>query len=229
MAYLIDVVALHRAGRLEAGEGEGIDIFVERHAVLQAERHRDGEVVEERAERRALLVHVDEDFAEPAVVVFAGAQIDFMPADHGLLRIALAPVGHPFALAHHDDALDDFLHDLFRKRGSARRGGLVEERLDNVIVLLVVGDELALQRLRQLRAVAVERVGFEPKPPGELVGLLAVLDRRLVRHVDGLGDGAGNKRLRRRQHADVAVHGQITLAGAAARIGAVEHGIVLGL
>ena len=97
MAYLIEFVALHRAGRLEPGEGEGVDIFVERHAVLQAERHRDGEVVEERAERRAFLVHVDEDFAEPAVVIFAGAQIDLVAADHGLLGVALAPVGHAFA------------------------------------------------------------------------------------------------------------------------------------
>ena len=59
--------------------------------------------------------------------------------------------------------------------------------------------------------------------------MLAVLDRRLVRHVDGLGDGAGDERLRRRQHADVAVDREVALAGAAARIGAVEHGVVLGL
>ena len=93
----------------------------------------------------------------------------------------------------------------------------------------VVGDELALQRLRQLRAVAVERVGLEPELPGEQVGRLAVLDRRLVRHVDGLGDGAGDERLRRRHHADVALDREIALAGAPARIGAVEHGVVLGL
>jgi hypothetical protein len=31
---------------------------------LQAERHRDGEVVHHRAEARAFLVHVDEDLAE---------------------------------------------------------------------------------------------------------------------------------------------------------------------
>ena len=55
---------------------------------------------------------------EPAVVVFAGAQIDLVPADHGLLGVALAPVGHALALAHHHDALDDFLHNLLRERGS---------------------------------------------------------------------------------------------------------------
>ena len=30
------VVAPNEAGRLEAGEGEGVDVFLERHAVLQA-------------------------------------------------------------------------------------------------------------------------------------------------------------------------------------------------
>jgi hypothetical protein len=58
------VVALHHAGRLEAGEGEGLDIFLQRHAVLQAERDGDGEVVHHRAEGGAFLVHVDEDLAE---------------------------------------------------------------------------------------------------------------------------------------------------------------------
>ena len=84
-------------------------------------------------------------------------------------------------------------------------------------------------RLRQLRAVAVERVRFQAELPGQDISGLAVGDRRLVRHVDGLGDGAGDERLRRRQHADMALDREIALAGAAARIGAVEHGVVLGL
>ena len=37
-------------------------------------------------------------------------------------------------------------------------------------------DQLRLQRLRELRAVAVERVGFERKLPGEQIRRLAVLD-----------------------------------------------------
>ena len=86
-----------------------------------------------------------------------------------------------------------------------------------------------LQRLGELRAVAIERVGLERELPGEQVGLLAVLDRRLVRHVDGLGDRARDEGLRRRHHADVALDREIALADLAARIGAVEHRIVLGL
>src|SRR6266850_1823516 len=50
-------------------------------------------------ERSALLVHVDEDLAEPAVVIFAGAQIDLVAAHDSLLGIALAAVGHALALA----------------------------------------------------------------------------------------------------------------------------------
>ena len=80
-----------------------------------------------------------------------------------------------------------------------------------------------------LRAVAIERVRLEAELPGEQVGFLAVLDRRLVRHVDGLGDRARDERLRRRHHADVALDREVALAGAAARVGAVEHRVVLGL
>ena len=65
------IVALHEARRLEAREGEGVDVFLERHAVLQAERDGDGEVVHQRAEGGAFLVHVDEDLAEPPVFVLA--------------------------------------------------------------------------------------------------------------------------------------------------------------
>ena len=98
-----------------------------------------------------------------------------------------------------------------------------------VVLVLLVGDQLRGERLRELRAVAVERVRLQGELPGEQVGGLAVLHRRLVRHVDGLGDRARDERLRRRHHADVALDREVALAGAAARVGAVEHRIVLGL
>ena len=166
---------------------------------------------------------------EPAVVVFAGAQIDLVAADHRLLGVALAAVGHALALAHDHDALDHLLHHLLRQRRGARRRRLLDEGLDDVVVLVLVGDQLRLQRLRELGAVAVERVGLERELPGEEIGRLAVLDRGVVGHVDGLGDRAGDEGLRRRHHADVALDREIALAGAPARIGAVEHRIVLGL
>ena len=151
VANLIEVVALHRAGRLESCEGEGVHIFLERHAVLQAERDRDGEIVDDGAQRRAFLVHVDKNFAEPAVVIFAGAQIDLVAADHGLLGVALAPVRHALALADHGDALHHPLDDALGQGAGARRRGFFHERRDGVVgvLLVLVGDQLALQRLRQ--------------------------------------------------------------------------------
>jgi hypothetical protein len=51
---------------------------------LQADRDRDGEVVHQRAEGGAFLVHVDEDLAELAIVEFTGVEVNLVTAD-GLL------------------------------------------------------------------------------------------------------------------------------------------------
>ncbi len=214
---------------LEAREDEGLHELLERHAVLQADRDRDGEVVHQRAEGGAFLVHVDEDLAEAAVLVLAGPQIDLVAADDRLLRVALAAVGQAAALdagLDLDDALDDPLHDALGDHGHALGERLVHEIRDRILVVGVV-QQGRLQRLRQLGAVAVERVGLEAEAPGQHVGVLAVLDRGGVRHVDGLGDRAGDERLRRRHHADVALDREEALADAAARIGAVEDRQVL--
>ena len=88
---------------------------------------------------------------------------------------------------------------------------------------------MRVERLRQFRAVAIERVGLQAEAPGEHVGVLAILDRRVVRHVDGLRDRAGDERLRRRHHADVALDREIALANAPAGVGAIEHREMLGL
>ena len=46
------------------------------------------------------------------------------------------------------------------------------------------------QRLAALAAVAIDRDRLEPELPAVDVGLLDLVDGRLVRHVDGLADGA---------------------------------------
>jgi hypothetical protein len=138
------VVALDHARRLELGEGEGVDEFLERHAVLQADRDRDGEVVHHRPEARAFLVHVDEDLAERAVVVFAGAQVHLVPADIGLLGVALAPLRHLLAVR-----ADDFLdHDLLDHLLGQHRGLFVRRaRGEHLFGLLVVLDQRRGERL----------------------------------------------------------------------------------
>ena len=113
------VITLHEAGWLEASEGEGVDIFLERHAILETDRNRDGEVIHERAERGAFLVHVDEDFPQAAVRVFACSQIDLVTADTRLLGVALAAVRKTFAVLR---VLHDFRDDSLSHEAGARRG-----------------------------------------------------------------------------------------------------------
>ena len=110
------VVALDHAVGLEAREDEGVHELLERHAVLEPERDGDGEAVHEAAEGRAFLVHVEEDLAQRAVLVLAGAEVDLVAAHHRLLRVAGAAIGQPMPLAqvlgHHPlrHALGHLLH-----------------------------------------------------------------------------------------------------------------------
>src|SRR4029450_8726758 len=73
--HLDPVIAHDHAVRLEAREDERVHELLKRHAVLETEGDRDGEAVHQAAEGRALLVHVEEDLAEAAVLVVAGAEI----------------------------------------------------------------------------------------------------------------------------------------------------------
>ena len=183
--HLDGVVALDDARRLEPGEGEGVDVFLQRHAVLQRDRDGDGEVVHQRAEGGAFLVHVDEDFGQPAVFVFAGPEIDLVAADGRLLGVSLAAMRRPFAFGGPDDLLDHpFGDDLGFFDGRRLGDGFTND----LYVVFQVGiiEKRRRQRLRQLRSVPVKGVRLQPQPPGQHVGLLAVLDGRLVGHVDGL-------------------------------------------
>ena len=109
--HLDGIVAGDHTGWLKARESEGLHVFVQRHAVLQANGNGNREVVHQRAERGTFLVHVDEDFRQTSVLVFAGVQIDFVAADGGFLDIALSPVRRADALR--DIPLDDALGDDF--------------------------------------------------------------------------------------------------------------------
>ena len=58
---------------------------------------------------------------------------------------------------------DHLLDNALGERGGPRRRGLFNESGDLAfgLLLAVIGNQLALQRLRQFRAVAIERVGLE--------------------------------------------------------------------
>ncbi len=86
------VVARHFAGRLKPREDKGVDILFQRHAVLQADRDRDGEVIHQRAEGGAFLVHVDEDLAELAIVELPRVQVDLVSPHGRLLDVTPAPI-----------------------------------------------------------------------------------------------------------------------------------------
>src|SRR5581483_6408377 len=174
--HLDGVVAFDHAGGLEAREGIGLDEFLERHAVLQADRDRDREIVHDAAEGGAFLVHVDEDLADAAVLIFAGAQVDLVAANDRLLGVALAALRQALAALAHL-ALDDLLDDAL---GDDRRAGDRRHLQEIVVGRLVLADRHGRQRLRKLRAVAIERIGLQTKSPRHLVSLAAILDRSCV-------------------------------------------------
>ena len=106
------------------------------------------------AQRRALLADVgEEDLADRAVLVLAGGDVALVPADRELVGDRLALVRHPVA-------------DRDRRPTSASAS----------VVLLVLG--VGAQRLRGLRAVAVDRERLQAALPAVGVGVGDVVDRR---------------------------------------------------
>ena len=93
--------------------------------------------------------------------------------------------------------------------------------------LIIIFNQSRRQWLGQFRSITVQRIGLHTQRPRQLIGLLAVLDCRVIWHVDRLGNRTRDKRLRCGHHIDVAVNAQITLAFFAAGIGAIKHAIML--
>ena len=114
----------------------------------------------------------------------------------------------------------------WRSSGSLRRArtGCDAARRGGGLLLVL----RRVERLRALAAVAIDRHRLRADAPRVDVGLLDLLDRRVLRHVDGLGDRAREERLHRAHHLDVA-H-VVDRAHAARRLErAVEHRQVLVL
>jgi len=165
------------------------------------------------AEGGTLLVHVDEDLAQRAVLVFPGADIELVDCRCAPSACNRRGVGQ--AAAAGDVAVYDLL-------GDAHRLGLgfLGKRL-------VQGIQHGVERLAELGAVPVQGVGLEHQPPAQRVSALHVFHRRRMRHVDGLGNRPGDKRLGGGHHADVRLGRQVALAQLAALVGAVEYRVIL--
>jgi hypothetical protein len=118
-------------------------------------------------------VHVDEDLAQANRLVFAGAQIDLVAADDRLLGIALAAFGQFFAVAA-DDFLDDhLLDDLLGDDWpfpAACRGRTSSASSSS-------STSAEAKRLRQLRAVAVKRIGLDAQRMRQFIGRQRFGDR----------------------------------------------------
>ena len=207
--HLDRIVARHHARRLKAGEGEGFDIFLKRHAILKADGNGNREVVHQRAEGGTFLVHVDEDFTEFAVFIFTGTQVNLVTANGGLLGVAFAAARKGTTVAT-DDAFDDFFDNLLRCCRCLGGGWLI-----SVIVFFNQG---GAERLAEFRAITIQRVCFHPKTPRQHVSVFAILNVGAAWHVDGFGNRTGDERLGRGHHADVTFSRQITFADTATRI-----------
>src|SRR5690606_17208271 len=81
----LDIRVFHHAGGLETGEYEFLHKFFQWHAVLQADRHRDGKTVQHAAHGGAFLGHVDKDLSHGAIAILAGTQKKRLSVDLGLL------------------------------------------------------------------------------------------------------------------------------------------------
>ena len=104
-------------------------------------------------------MHVDEDFTDPTVRVFAGPQVDLVAADGGLLSVAFTAIWKAAAFG------DVTLNDAFTNRsrfGCQRCFG--EFGCDLVRIVNVI-NQRGRQRLRQFGAIAVQRICLQAQAP----------------------------------------------------------------
>lgn len=219
---LDDFVALHRARRLEAGEGEAIHQLFERHTVLERLGSEHGEAVEQPLERRALLVHVDEHLAQRTIFVLAGSEEHLVAADVRLANVAFAALRQHPALGAVIDALDNALLHLFRPLGLVKI--LLGTEHDDFILRRGIGD---VERLRELGAVAIDGNRLDHRLPCGLIDVTNFSGGSAAGHVDRFGDRPRDKRLHGGHHAHVRHVVDVALAFAAAGAGAVENRQVL--
>jgi hypothetical protein len=165
-----------------------------------------------------LLRDLHEHLTGAAVVVLPHGHVALAVSDPEREGVRLAPAGQALT------------QGLLYDDGLALQRGLELGDLGGEFLVVGFGTAVVLtvllrrgQRLGDLAVVAVDRDGLQAQTPRVDVELLDVLDRRLLRHVDGLGDRPADERLDGRHHLNVSavMDGEIPH-------GAGEHGHVLG-
>ena len=78
----------HGPGGFKPRKHKGIDIFLEGDAMLEAEADGDGKTVHEASECRTFLVHIDKDFAQRAIGIFTGSEVNIILIDRCLLGVS---------------------------------------------------------------------------------------------------------------------------------------------
>src|SRR6056297_3048137 len=176
-----DLVVVGHPGRLEAHVHELRHVRLERHPVLQPDRHRDGEGIQQPGQGRALLADLDEQLTHPVAGVLPGGDVALGIPDAEADGLRRAGLGELAAL-----------RDVDHLGGGRDLGGLG---------LLLLGHA---QRLRHLAVVAVDGDRLDPELPRIEVELLDIGDGRGLRQVHRLGDRTGDERLGGGHHLDVA-------------------------
>ena len=135
-------VALHAAGWAEPGQGEAVHVVLQRHAVLQPQADGGGQAVHHAAQRRALPRQGDVDLPQGAVGILAGADVDAVAADRGLLRVAPAArrqfpaarrlhrhcAGHRAGRHGVHEWRDGVVHRLMRRQPRRRQDRIAREQ-----------------------------------------------------------------------------------------------------
>ena len=211
------------AARLEPLMREFTDEGFQRHAVLQGNAGERADAVHQTADGRTFLGHRDEQFARLVVPKQSDRHVTFMAGNVEFVRDRRARVRETAAerLAGFDAQSGNFGFKFLD-------AGFQRGRIGGRSFATTLAGLFGVERLRAFRAVTVNRHAFQPHLPRLNVSVADFLDGAFMRHVDGLGNGAADERLRGGHHFQVR---QIMDAALAAiRLeGAIEHRQMLRL
>ncbi len=93
-------------------------------------------------------MHVDEDFAKLAIIIFPSVEIDFVATNRRFLDVTFAAIWQSLALLR---ALDNFLNDLFSDDLCMGSFWLFQHLIFKVAFI----NQLSIQRLAEFGAIAI--------------------------------------------------------------------------